>query len=68
MTKPFKRYETSLKDDPVVVEDIDDCQEVYGDHGEFDYPDDTCDASPSGHHEYDALRDPERCKHCGRKT
>lgn len=32
---------------------------------EIDTP---CDKSPSGQCEYDVRRDPELCKHCGRKT
>jgi hypothetical protein len=47
-------------------DNIDTAHNVYGDG----WPDvtDACDQSPSGHHEYDAINDPERCLHCKRKT
>lgn len=44
---------------------IDDATEVYGEWPEIE---DICDASPNGHHEFNALSDPETCKHCKRKT
>lgn len=44
--------------------DLADATEVYGDWAEIDTP---CDKSPAGQCEYDALRNPERCIHCGRK-
>lgn len=53
-------------DDPGAFEDpdnIDDRNSVM--YPEIDTP---CEESPSGQCEYDALSNPERCKHCGRVT
>lgn len=63
MNKHFKAYTTTFAD----CDAIDDATEAYGEI-ELDFPPDDCDESPNGHHEYDALRDHERCVHCGRKT
>lgn len=66
MSKHFKTITTTF-DDPGEF-DFSDAKEAYGEVDEFGFIDTPCDLSPSGQCEYDALRDAERCIHCGRKT
>lgn len=69
--KHFKMMIVPLSGDPV-VQDIDDCDQVYGDNIIQMFPE-TFEPCPSplsttGQHAYDALREPERCIYCGRVT
>ena len=45
--------------------DFSDAVEAYGDWTEIDTP---CDKSPSGQCEFNAVRDPEHCIHCGKRV
>lgn len=65
MSKHFKSYCLQF-DDPRIIE-IDDATEVYGDGDGWPDVDDPCDLSPSGHHEFNCVIDPEICLHCKRR-
>lgn len=69
MSKHFKTstdhvdpFDSLISDDPIA-----DAMQVYGDF-ELDDPPDDCDLSPSGHHEFNCVIEPERCIHCGAKV
>ena len=65
MSKHFKRIVVPFSDpDQIVIDDMDDATEVYGEWPEIDTP---CDESPSGQCEY-RTPDYETCIHCGRKV
>lgn len=68
-TKHFKVYTIPIADPWDFTSDdaIADAIDAYGEI-ELDDPPDDCDLSPSGHHEFNCVIEPERCIHCGRKV